>query len=57
MNEIDITPSWTSLVPLFALLLSQDELNREARQLVTQELFRMAEAADRFNSRMEDSNA
>jgi hypothetical protein len=49
MNEIDITPSWTSLVPLFALLLSQDELNREARQLVTQELFRMAEAADRFN--------
>jgi hypothetical protein len=49
MNEIDITPTWTSLVPLFAQLLSQDELNREARQLVTQELFRMAEAADRFN--------
>jgi hypothetical protein len=53
MNEtIDITPTWTSLVPLFALLLSQDELNREARQLVTQELFRMAEAADRFNSQV-----
>jgi len=52
MNEIDITPSWTSLVPLFALLLSQDELNREARQLVTQELLRMAEAADRFNSQV-----
>ena len=53
MNEtIDITPTWTSLVPLFALLLSQDELNREARQLVTQELFRMAEAADRFNAQV-----
>ena len=49
MNEIDITPTWTSLVPLFSMLLSQDELNREARQLVTQELLRMAEAADRFN--------
>ena len=49
MNELNLTPSWTSLVPLFAQLLSQDELNREARQLVTQELLRMAEAADRFN--------
>lgn len=52
MNEIDLTPSWTSLVPLFAQLLSQDELNREARQLVTEELLRMAEAADRFNNQL-----
>ena len=52
-NEtIDITPTWTSLVPLFSMLLSQDDLTREARQLVTQEMFRMAEAADRFNNQV-----
>jgi hypothetical protein len=34
------------------MLLSQDDLTREARQLVTQELFRMAEAADRFNAQV-----
>jgi len=52
MNEIDLTPSWTSLVPLFAQLLNQDDLTKEARQIVTQELLRMAEAADRFNSQV-----
>ena len=52
MNEIDMTPTWTSLVPLFAQLLSQDELNSEARQLITKELFRMAESDDRFNAQV-----
>ncbi|MEM7298027.1 MAG: hypothetical protein AAF391_07150 [Bacteroidota bacterium] len=48
MKTIDITPTWSGLLPAL-LAVIQDGETAEARQIAKDELVKMAKAADRYN--------
>lgn len=47
MKTIDATPAWVAIVPLLIAALQSE--NYEAQESAEHELFRMAQAADRWN--------
>ena len=47
MKVIDLTPTWSALLPAFIAVLEQGTPN--GKQMVIEELRRMASAADRLN--------
>lgn len=48
MHHLDLTPSWTALLPAVIAVLRDGDEN--GRKLATRELERMATAADRLNA-------
>ena len=48
-DVIDITPTWSALVPAFVTLITQLPKGHDDRSFVITELFRMAHAADLYN--------
>ena len=49
MKTIDVTPTWESLVPVLMHILRYSE-SVTARKDIQEELTKMAQAADRWNS-------
>ena len=50
MNEIDITPSWTAVMPYMIYILTQG--TEEGKQEVAKELIRLARIVDQNNERL-----
>ena len=50
MNEIDITPSWTTVMPYMIYILTQG--TEEGKQEVAKELIRLARIVDQNNERL-----
>ena len=46
-ETIDITPTWSTLVPIMIEVLKNPKANKVAKAEVTQELLRLAKIADR----------
>lgn len=51
METIDITPTWSSLVPIMVEVLKNPKANKTAKAEVTQELLRLAKIADDQNEK------
>jgi hypothetical protein len=49
MQTIDITPRWSALVPVLSLVLQQTDSEKTRRE-ITEELVKMAQAADSWNA-------
>ena len=49
METIDVTPTWSGLVPVLSLVLQRSD-SEQARREVTEELMKMAKAADQWNA-------
>jgi hypothetical protein len=48
METIDLTPTWTALMPILLQLLQQDNLSKETRDMIYAELMHLAKFADQF---------
>lgn len=51
-KTIDMTPTWESLVPVLLYLVRN---SRTAKADIEQELFRMAQAADKWNAHCKET--
>lgn len=51
MKTIDITPTWSTLVPIMVEVLKNPRANNTAKAEVTQELLRLANIVDNLNER------
>lgn len=51
METIDITPTWSALVPIMVEVLKNPKANNAAKQEVTQELLRLAKIVDDQNKK------
>ena len=51
METIDITPTWSSLVPIMVEVLKNPKANKTAKAEVAQELLRLAKIVDDQNER------
>ena len=51
METIDITPTWSSLVPIMVEVLKNPKANKTAKAEVTQELLRLAKIVDDNNEK------
>jgi len=49
-ESIDITPTWSALVPIMVEVLKNPKANNTAKQEVTQELLRLAKIVDNQNA-------
>ena len=49
MQTIDMTPKWSALVPMLSLVLQQTDSEKTRRE-ITEELVKMAQAADSWNT-------
>jgi hypothetical protein len=52
MNTIDITPTWSALVPIMIEVLKNPKANKTAKAEVTQELLRLAKIVDDQNKKV-----
>jgi hypothetical protein len=50
-DTIDITPTWSALVPIMIEVLKNPRANKVAKAEVTQELLRLAKIVDDQNER------
>jgi len=50
-KTIDITPTWSALVPIMIEVLKNPKANKVAKAEVTQELLRLAKIADQAKER------
>lgn len=50
-ETIDITPTWSSLVPIMVEVLKNPKANNAAKAEVTQELLRLAKIVDDQNEK------
>jgi hypothetical protein len=50
-DTIDITPTWSALVPIMIEVLKNPRANKVAKAEVTQELLRLAKIVDNQNER------
>lgn len=50
-ETIDITPTWSALVPIMVEVLKNPKANNAAKAEVTQELLRLAKIVDDQNER------
>jgi hypothetical protein len=50
MHTIDLTPTWSGLLPALLALLSDATTPVETRRIIEAELARMARAADAWNA-------
>jgi hypothetical protein len=50
-DTIDITPTWSTLVPIMIEVLKNPRANKVAKAEVTQELLRLAKIVDNQNER------
>ena len=57
MNTIDITPTWSALVPIMIEVLKNPKANKTAKAEVTQELLRLAKIVDDQNARARKNSA
>ena len=53
-ETIDITPTWSSLVPIMVEVLKNPRANGTAKAEVTQELLRLAKIVDDQNERIKN---
>ena len=51
MQTIDITPTWSALVPIMVEVLKNPKANNTAKQEVTVELMRLAKIVDDQNKK------
>ena len=51
-DTIDITPTWSALVPIMIEVLKNPRANNTAKAEVTQELLRLAKIVDNQNERV-----
>lgn len=51
-ETIDITPTWSSLVPIMVEVLKNPKANNTAKAEVTQELLRLAKIVDDQNQKV-----
>lgn len=52
MQTIDVTPTWRAMLPALLALVDNPSTHREA----VEELGRMAEAADKWNTHVREKN-
>ena len=48
-ESIDVTPTWSALIPIMVEVLKSPKANNTAKQEVTQELLRLAKIVDNQN--------
>ena len=53
-ETIDITPTWSALVPIMIEVLKNPKANSTAKAEVTQELLRLAKIVDDQNERIKN---
>ena len=53
-ETIDITPTWSALVPVMVEVLKNPKANNTAKAEVTQELLRLAKIVDDQNKRIKN---
>ena len=53
-ETIDVTPTWSALVPVMVEVLKSPTVNNAAKAEVTQELLRLAKIADNQNERIKN---
>jgi len=56
MQTIDITPTWSALVPIMIEVLKNPRANNTAKQEVTVELMRLAKIVDKQNEENKNGN-
>ena len=56
MTTIDLTPTWSALVPMLSLVLQQTD-SETTRHEITLEFAKMARAADRWNAHCKEQIA
>jgi len=54
MNTIDITPTWSALVPIMIEVLKNPKANNTAKAEVTHELLRLAKIVDDQNKKVKN---
>ena len=55
-DTIDITPTWSALVPIMIEVLKNPKANNAAKAEVTQELLRLAKIVDNQNERIKNDS-
>jgi hypothetical protein len=55
-DTIDITPTWSALVPIMIEVLKNPRANNTAKAEVTQELLRLAKIVDNQNERIKNDS-
>lgn len=50
VETVDVTPTWAGLLPALLMVLDNPKASRESRQIIAEELARMADAADKYNA-------
>ena len=55
-ETIDITPTWSTLVPIMIEVLKNPKANKVAKAEVTQELLRLAKIVDTQNERIKNDS-
>jgi hypothetical protein len=55
-DTIDITPTWSALVPIMIEVLKNPKANNTAKAEVTQELLRLAKIVDNQNERIKNDS-
>ena len=55
-DTIDITPTWSALVPIMIEVLKNPKANSTAKAEVTQELLRLAKIVDNQNERIKNDS-
>ena len=55
-DTIDITPTWSALVPIMIEVLKNPRANNTAKTEVTQELLRLAKIVDNQNERIKNDS-
>ena len=55
-DTIDITPTWSALVPIMIEVLKNPRANKVAKAEVTQELLRLAKIVDNQNERIKNDS-
>ena len=49
MKTIDITPTWSALIPTMVEVLKNPKASSEAKKMITDELVRLAKIVDAYN--------
>jgi hypothetical protein len=55
-KTIDMTPTWESLIPAILLIIRSSK-QADAQNMIQQELVRMAQAADKWNTYCKENDA
>ena len=51
MKTIDLTPTWSSLIPTMVEVLKNPKASSGAKKMITEELLRLAQVVDDQNER------